>query len=263
MTDLDTFRRALHGPDASGLPSVDPDAPTTRALDVGVIMAKGRRLRRRRRLAAATAVLCLAAAAFGAVTGISHLTRPSPALSLGPATSGAGTSSPAPVGPAMSAPPPSLGREGRVVPTGIRAGEGELVFYGVRVNVRQLRGITFGIMAGLRGPSGALTPQVETSETTGRGTAPGFHAIEAATRVGSPTVAVPEFGYYAGPAAVITARQGGQLVHASLARWSADPGIVIFWFPTTRHTSTPLTGLAAYTATGRQLPSGNTAAGHG
>jgi hypothetical protein len=79
----------------------------------------------------------------------------------------------------------------------------------------------------------------------------------------SPAVAVPGFGYYAGPAASITARQNGQLVHASLARWSAAPGIVIFWFPGTTPASAPLTGLAAYTDSGHLLPAGNTTTGHG
>ena len=258
MTDLGTFRQALKGQDPPGL---DPTAPRIHALDVSVIMAKGRRLRRRRRLAVAGGVLCLAAAVSGTVTGISQLTRPAPSLSLHPATSGGSRTAPISVGTAAPAPSPS--RMGRLVPSGIHAGEGELVFYGVRVHVRQLPKVSFGITAGLRGPSGALTGEVETNETSGSATAAGFHAIEAAMTVGSPAVHVPEFGYYAGPAAAITARQGGRLVHASLARWSANPGIVIFWFPATTANTSALTGLAAYSATGHQLPAGNTSTGVG
>jgi hypothetical protein len=168
------------------------------------------------------------------------------------------------VGAVASAPvPASPPREGRVIGSGVRAGRGELVFYGVRIHTRQLPGITFGIMAGLRSASGGLIPEVETNEITGAGTSPGFHAIEAPTTVGSPEVVIPEFGYYAGPAATITAERSGQLVHASLARWSVDPSIVVFWFPGTTPASTPLTGLAAYTNSGHLLPAGSTTTGHG
>lgn len=163
----------------------------------------------------------------------------------------------------VPAPVPSVVRVGRVVPAGIREGGGELVFYGVRVHASQLPRVSFGIMAGLRSHTGALTGEVETNETTGSATTPGFHAIEAAMNVGRPAVAVPEFGYYAGPAASITARQDGHLVHASLARWSASPGIVIFWFPATTTHPAPVTGLAAYTATGHHLPAGHTTTGIG
>jgi hypothetical protein len=73
----------------------------------------------------------------------------------------------------------------------------------------------------------------------------------------------PGLGYYADPAAAITAQQHGKPVHASMARWSADPGIVIFWFPASSQTSAALTGLAAYSAAGQLLPAGNTTTGHG
>lgn len=260
MTGLDTFRRALKDQD---LPGLDTAAPRIQALDTSVIMAKGRRLRRRRRVAAAGGVLCLAAAVFGAAAGISQLTRPSPVLGLRPATSGGSSSTPISSARPVPAPVPSVVRVGRVVPAGIREGGGELVFYGVRVHASQLPRVSFGIMAGLRSHTGALTGEVETNETTGSATTPGFHAIEAAMNVGRPAVAVPEFGYYAGPAASITARQDGHLVHASLARWSASPGIVIFWFPATTTHPAPVTGLAAYTATGHHLPAGHTTTGIG
>jgi hypothetical protein len=114
-------------------------------------------------------------------------------------------------------------REGRVISTGIKDAGGELVLYGVRIHTQQLPGITFGIMAGLRDSAGGLTPELETNETQGSASSAGFHAVEAASSVGSPAVAVPEFGYYAGPAATITAQEGGRQVRAHLARWSANP----------------------------------------
>jgi hypothetical protein len=74
-------------------------------------------------------------------------------------------------------------------------------------------------------------------------------------------VAIPESGYCAGPAATITAQAGGRQIHAHLARWSANPRIVIFWF-------TPSTGnapqnLAAYNAAGQPLPADHATPGHG
>ena len=153
-------------------------------------------------------------------------------------------------------------REGRVISTGINDAGGELVFYGVRIHAQQLPGITFGIMAGLRDSAGHLTPEVETNETQGSASSAGFHAVEAASSVGSPAVAVPEFGYYAGPAATITAQQGGRQVQAHLARWSADPRIVIFWFAPGSAGSAP-ENLAAYNAAGQQLPAGHVTPGHG
>ena len=65
MTDLDTLRQALQAPAAAG------DPP-----DIAALIKRGRRLRRRRRLVAAAGGACAAAAVFGAVTGITHLTRP-------------------------------------------------------------------------------------------------------------------------------------------------------------------------------------------
>ena len=153
-------------------------------------------------------------------------------------------------------------REGRVISTGIRDAGGELVFFGVRIHAQQLPGITFGIMAGRRDSAGGLTPQVETNETQGPASSPGFHAVEAASSVGSPAVAVPEFGYYAGPAATITAREGGRQVQAHLARWSASPRIVIFWFTPSSAGRTPQ-NLAAYNAAGQLLPAGHATPGLG
>jgi hypothetical protein len=76
MTDLDTLRRALQAPeDAADL------------VDIPAIIKRGRRLRRRRILTAVAGGACAAGAVFGAVTGITHLTRPSPAPGLNPADS--------------------------------------------------------------------------------------------------------------------------------------------------------------------------------
>jgi hypothetical protein len=220
-------------------------------------MAKGRWLRRRRRLATAGGSVCLAAAAFAAFTSISHLSRPPHVPALSPATSSGSAPGPGPGGSARPV------REGQVISSGIKDAAGELVFYGVGIHAQQLPGVTFGIMAGVRDASGKVTPEAETNETTGSGAAAGFHAVASSASVGRPAVAVPEFGYYAGPATKITARKGGQLVQAVLARWSVNLGIVIFWFPASTGPGSPLTGLAAYDAAGHQLPAGHTSSGIG
>jgi hypothetical protein len=103
---------------------------------------------------------------------------------------------------------------------------------------------------------------VETNEFSGPDTAPGFHAVVA------PEEGMPEFGYYAGPAAKITGFVGGRrtLAHilADHARWSVNPKIVIFWFsPRANPHAQEVTGLAAYNARGKQLPAGHNTVGVG
>ena len=101
------------------------------------------------------------------LAALSH-PRSSPAAARRQAKSGA-----LPARPASPARPAGPGREGRVISSGIRQAGGELVFYGVRIHVRQLPGISFGIMAGLRDAAGRLTPEVETNETASRPPRPG------------------------------------------------------------------------------------------
>jgi hypothetical protein len=260
VTDLETFRRALQAHDLPGAPEPGRGASGAGALDTSEIMAKGRWLRRRRRLAAGSVVLAAAAVAVTAISHLSAPAHPSPVLAQ-PRASSTGSGPAAHPTPAVSGQPP---REGRVIPTGAKDAAGELVFYVIRIHTRQLPGTTFGIMAALRHASGALTPEVEANETTGSAIAPGFHAVQSAASVGSPPVAIPEFGYYSGPATAITARRGGRLVHADLARWSVNHGIVIFWFSRQPGSAGPaLTGLAAYDAAGHRLPAGHPTPGQG
>jgi hypothetical protein len=147
---------------------------------------------------------------------------------------------------------------GAVIGTGIQTKSGELVFYGVHVHVKQLPGTTFGIMGGYRDDAGHLSGVVETNETSGSDVSAGFHAIEA------PINGIPEFGYYAGPAAKITGTVGGQTIQASLAHWSVNPKVVIFWFSATDDPNgQDVTSLAAFNAQGKPLPPGNSGVGHG
>ncbi|MCW2932566.1 MAG: hypothetical protein JWM19_3528 [Actinomycetia bacterium] len=102
MTDLETqLRRALRvsqDPGGYAPPGYPVRGCDESALDVAGIVARGRRLRWRRRAVAVGGSLCVAAAMFGAVTGIGKLATPSvhPAQHV--------------VGPARSVPAPSPSR---------------------------------------------------------------------------------------------------------------------------------------------------------
>jgi hypothetical protein len=116
---------------------------------------------------------------------------------------------------------------GDVIRSGMRAEKGEWVFYAVPLT-SEVPGATFGVMAGRRLPTGEIIGTVVVNETSGSDRSPGFHAVEGAMDVdGEPT---PAFGYYAGPAARITATVKGRTVTARQAAWSRDRSIVIFWF---------------------------------
>jgi hypothetical protein len=157
--------------------------------------------------------------------------------------------------PANPAPPKPYGA---VISTGIQTKSGELVFYAVHIHVKQLPKTTFGIMGGFRNSAGHLSAAVEANEFSGPDVAEGFHAIEA------PISGVPEFGYYAGPAAKITGSVGGRTIQASLAHWSVNPKVVIFWFsPKDDPKGLDVTSPAAFDAQGKQLPPGHDGIGHG
>jgi hypothetical protein len=96
MTELDThtLRRALRTP--------EDDADT---VDIRAIVRRGRAMRRRRRFAAVAGGACAAAALFGALTAITHLTRPATAPAHDPAISGRTTPGPSPSRPVPSASP--------------------------------------------------------------------------------------------------------------------------------------------------------------
>jgi hypothetical protein len=248
MTDLNTLRQALHSAGTDDL----------RGPDIGQIMVRGRRVRRRRRLLAGCGAACLAVA----LIATSQLWAPAGAQRGNgepPAARGNNTAPGTSASPAPSPRPPKP--VGSVIRTGITNRSGELVFYAVRVRVKELPRIHFGIMAGYRNAAGRVSALVETNETAGSGTAPGFHAIEGAMPAGRHPV--PEFGYYAGPAVRITGMVGGQQARAHWARWSVNPKIVIFWFALSAARGGDVTALAAYDAAGHRLPTGNATVGHG
>jgi hypothetical protein len=146
---------------------------------------------------------------------------------------------------------------GDVIGTGIRDSSGELVFYGVKLQEPRLPNTTFGIMGGIRDAAGGLKDLVIANEFSGSDKAPGFHAVTGGANLDGHDV--PSFGYYAGPAAKITANIGGATTVAHQASWSADPSVVVFWFDSAADPGR----LRAYDAAGNKLPTGNTGVGHG
>jgi hypothetical protein len=255
MTDLGTLRRALQTP-------VRPDDGAPGFLDIDEIIVKGRRLRRRRRVTVAGASAALAAAVVTAVAGVgqpgqgSHPSQAS--VPLAPRPSVTASHGPARPSPAPTASPAAP--VGKVIVSGITGPAGALVFYAVKIGLASLPGTKFGIMAGYRDTAGRLSAAVETNETAGPGTTAGFHAVEAPMQAGSPSTAIPEFGYYAGPAVTITGTMGGHKVRAATARWSQNRSIVIFWFPATAGpAATAVQNLAAYDQAGHLLPAGHAA----
>ncbi len=239
MIDLDTLRAGLRD---------EADQPLA-AVDIAKVMAAGRRIRWRRRLLAGSAVTAVTAAVV-VVTAMAG---------NGGAAAGQRSVTGAPGGAASTSATPDSGVLGELIHTGIRTAQGELVIYGVPVDEAQLPGIHFGFMAGAGQPP---APLVETNETAGSDRGPGFHAVEGGIVTNG--VAVPEFGYYVGPAAKITAAVGGRRIQAHHATWSEDSSVVVFWFdPADVKPGTDATHLAAYDANGRALPAGDNGVGHG
>ncbi|RSM38577.1 hypothetical protein DMA12_32345 [Amycolatopsis balhimycina DSM 5908] len=197
-------------------------------------------------MAGAVAAACGALVVSGVLTTANAASTP--AAPTAPAA-------PAAVAAPVSPPPTRVAASehevlGDVIPSGL----GDLVFYGVKLQQPRLPETTFGVMAGARDAAGGLTDLIVTNETAGSDKAPGFHAVSGGLNVNGHDV--PTFGYYAGPAAKISASTGV----AHQARWSADPNVVVFWFDP--GVAEPA-DLKAYDAAGNELPAGNTGVGHG
>ncbi|MCR6486365.1 hypothetical protein M8542_26405 [Amycolatopsis sp. OK19-0408] len=234
MNDLDDFRAALRQPPAE--PFAEPD--------LARIMADGTRIRRRRRVLTSTAGVAAAAAVVLVVVFALQLRQPAPAPVAQP-PSPVTTTSTTPPGPAADQP------MGEVIGTGIRTGRGEIVFFARAVELPQLPDIHFGLVAGFRSGD-TLQSVLMTNEFRGSDRSFGFHATDGGELSG--TEVIPVFGYFAGQAARITTTVHGKTVEASLAKWTADPNVVVFWFdPVAVPNSAVLTPLIAYDADGKRL----------
>ncbi|SFW51158.1 hypothetical protein [Amycolatopsis australiensis] len=233
MNDLDDFRAALRQP---------PDEPFAEP-DLARIMADGTRLRRRRRVLTGAAGIAAAAAVVLVVAFAVQVRQPAPAPVAQPP-------SPVSVTPTASA-PPAAAPMGDVVGTGIQTKSGELVFFARAVDLPELPGVHFGLVAGFRSGS-SLQSVLMANEIRGSDRSFGFHATDGGELAGNERI--PVFGYFAGPAARITTTVHGRTVEAKLARWTEDPNVVIFWFdPAAVPNSGVLTPLIAYDAAGKRL----------
>ncbi|MDR7278101.1 hypothetical protein [Catenuloplanes atrovinosus] len=240
MTDLDHLPEDLHD-DLHAAAGESFGAP-----DLNSIMAAGHRIRRRRLAAELVAASVIVIAAGVGVTAALPTTEPP---------------RPAAPAPASSTPSDDLYR---VVPTGLRQPGGEIVLQVVPAEVQGAgTDIRFGVMAAVRDDTGAMRDLMMTNEVQGSDVEPGFHAVHAPMTVDG--TRVPEFGYYAGPAATITGRSAaGTRVEARLAE--AEVGadrIVVFWFDPATAGEGEVGDLAATDAAGNALPRGNNVVGHG
>jgi hypothetical protein len=248
MNHLDDLRDALQSPPgfAAG------------ELDLGAIMAAGGRRRRAHRLAVSAAsglAVAVLLAGGGLLAARDVRGAPVPIPPAAEATHGSPSASPLPTDAGVRPP------LGGVISTGLTAKHGTWVLYAVAVDEKALPQTRFGIMAGRRMADGSFTSDVITNETSGAGTAPGFHAAQGPMNVDGEDV--PAFGYYVGPAARITVAAGKKTVEAGLATWSEDPSVVIFWFDPAKIRGAKLTKLAAFDRNGRRLYGKNAGFGVG
>ncbi|MGW4152733.1 hypothetical protein ACWEDF_06220 [Micromonospora chersina] len=242
MNEVDELRRAMRATERAD----------RTGLDLAGIMREGRRVRRRRRVAGTGAVAAVVAVLIGVGGTVARTRPPEPP---GPAATAASTAT---AGPSPTPTPgptgPPVRPAGAVVGSGIRYGADERVFYLVPVDVPELPGVTIGLAAGRRSPTGELTTDYLVNDVEGSDRRPGFHQIGYDQQRVPTDAPVPTFGYFVGPAARIVGTVDGRHVEARLARWSEDPRLVIFWFdPGVLAPGTPLDGIVARDARGRKL----------
>lgn len=242
MNEVDELRRAMRATERAD----------RNGLDLAGIMREGRRVRRRRRVAGTGAVAAVVAVLIGVGGTVARTRPPEPP---GPAATAASTAT---AGPSPTPTPgptgPPVRPAGAVVGSGIRYGADERVFFLVSVDVPELPGVTIGLVAGRRSPTGELTTDYLVNDVEGSDRRPGFHQIGYDQQRVPTDAPVPTFGYFVGPAARIVGTVDGRHVEARLARWSEDPRLVIFWFdPGVLTPGTPLDGIVARDARGRKL----------
>ncbi|GAA3536441.1 hypothetical protein GCM10022222_20180 [Amycolatopsis ultiminotia] len=218
--------------------------------DLTRIMADGKRLRRRRRVLSGTGAAAAVVAVLAVVFGTVWLRSPGPAPQQVPAAAPPGTTAPSMVTSTPAPPTPQNSvPAGGVLDTGIRAEDGQLVFYLAKLD--QPPGATFGVMAGVR-TADRLRPLYLANEIKGSDRSFGFHATSGGMTVG--TTWVPVFGYFSGPADRVTTTVGGRVIAAHAGKLSEDPEVLVFWFDQAEVPSAArLTPLTAYTAAGKRL----------
>jgi hypothetical protein len=258
MTELDELKDAM-----ALTPGFEP-AP----LDLNHILAAGGRVRRRRRVAvgAASGVAVIAVVIGGGqlMSGAATNRSPvagSPASQYGVPQSG---SSGQPSYPAPSGVMPSThggpGILGAVVETGEKLDGKRWIIYVETMDPDKLEeNITLVLGRPTTGYINDFTRDIVSSDPGSGRMSQGFHAVTAGTIKDGQTT--PTFGYYAGDAARITARDmTGMTVEAHLTAWQGfgrQERAQIFWFDFAQGTApAKLTGFTAYDKDGKTLPAG-------
>ncbi|MFY1614949.1 hypothetical protein [Micromonospora sp. WMMD736] len=253
MSELDRLRDAMRATER-------PDA----VIDLARVMRDGRRLRTRRRVTgAAAATLAAGLVAVTAVTVDPSGSRdPAPAEPASPVTVASPPAGVAPTTAVMSdesTPPPTKARGvpdpkplGQVIDSGTGSGTDRRVYFVVAVTVPGAPKVTIGLAAGRRAADGTVRTDILVNDIDGADRSPGFHQI--GYDESESVFPVPTFGYFVGPAARITGTVDGRQVDATLARWSLDKQVVIFWFdPATLAPGERLDGIVARDGAGRRL----------
>jgi hypothetical protein len=195
-----------------------------------------------------------AAVACAAVLVTANVALASRTPAAGPALIEAGAAPSAQPSVAETKPAADKKPSGTVIGTGLKSGGGEWVLYAEPIDEPQIPKIDFGVMLGLRTGAGDPVDAVMANETEGSATAPGFHAVQGSMEIDLGRT--PTFGYYAGPAAKITAKVDGRTVTAKQA--PLDDTVQVFWFD-----AESVKKLAAYDAKGKKLPTGDSTVGVG
>lgn len=225
MTEADSLRHAMED---------DAAQYRFRSVDIERAMRVGRRMRTRRHLLATGGVL----AATAALVTVVSVGLP------GAATDRRDTT----VAPSD----PSVKPDGDVIPTGMHDATGEFVLYlvaGYQTINRQgipVPGDGYGLALGHRDTNGSIVPLTITGSSD---LSPGFHSL---TRG-----AVPLYGFYSGPVARIRVSSDDHEVGATIARWSRNPDIAIFWVSPSNGFAAATKGaydISAYDVNGETLP---------
>jgi hypothetical protein len=259
MTELDELKRAM-----ASTPGFEP-AP----LNLDHVLAAGGRIRRRRRFAVGAAS---GAAVIAVVIGGGQMM-----------SGAAATRSPAEVGQAnpygvprsgFSGPPPSYpvpsgvlpsthggpGILGAAVETRQRVDGRRWILYVETMDADKLdENLTLVLGRTKTGFIDDYTKDIVSSGPRSGRLSPGFHAVTPGTVKDGRTT--PTFGYHAGDATRITARDTtGATVEAHVSQWRGfgeRERATIFWFDFAQgRTPTSLTGLTAYDKEGNKLPTG-------
>jgi hypothetical protein len=250
--NVDELRDALREP-----------APVPLTVDLAEVLGRGRRRRAARRAAVPLAVLATAAAVAVPVALVGT-NGPAQVETAGPGTTAVPARSSR---PAVPQPPFGTGAIPKaafddVIATGEQVAGKERVFrfYPTEPDARLQSRFILGL--GYRAPGGPARSVDGSNEIDGRDDTSGFHAV-VYTKDGPvlPAGDWAVFGYYAGPAAQVTARIDGTVVKARTARWPGYPRIVVFWFSPGTGSPTPssntgIVQLHAYDAAGLALPAG-------